>query len=247
VQGRQGLETVLRGLSAAGDIVQVSNLYLRHKTLLTTPKVNGPTGLLIAGALTRLGLIDSSIALTLAALSAGVPVEQREYGMVALAEAYHRKGDVLRQEQSWKAYLRQYPQGSWAEEAREGVVMALGRGGKQKEAQTVCETYLGSNDKSAQDAKGPRSQTMILLCADRFTQAGNLQSAERLYKEILKNEPAPEEALWANYQIARASKALNHSDEARGLFEEVSKTDKDAILAQAASAQLAQLTASEKR
>ncbi len=157
VQGRQGLETMLRGLSAAGDVVQVSNLYLRHKALLTKPTVNGPTGLLIAGALTRLGLVDSAIALTQAALSAGVPEAQREYGMFALAEAYRRKGDVLHQEQSWKAYLRKYPRGTWAEEAREGVVMALGRAGKQKEAQTTCETYFpGGNDKSTRGRKRPR-------------------------------------------------------------------------------------------
>ena len=244
VQGRQGLEMMLRGLSAAGEIVEVANLFLRHKALLTTPTVNGPTGLLIAGALTRLGLVDLTITLTQAALAAGVPDAQREYGMVALAEAYRRKGDLLHQEQSWKAYLRKYPQGTWAEEAREGVVMALARAGKQKEAQTTCENYLYT---STQRAKGTGSQAVVRLCADRFAQGGNLKSAQDLYREILKNEPAPEEAVWANYQIARASHAANHSVEARGLFEEVSKTDKDALLALAASAQLTQLTASEKR
>jgi len=228
--------------------VQVANLFLRHKALLTTPTVNGPTGLLIAGALTRLGLVDSAIVLTQAALASGVPEVQREYAIVSLAEAYRRKGDVLHQEQSWKAYLRKYPQGTWAEEAREGVVMALGRGGKQKEAQTTCESYFpGRNDKSARAAKSAGSQAMVLLCADRLTQGGNLQSAQDLYREILNKEPAPDEALWANYQIARASHAANHSAEAKGLFEQVSKTDKNSLLALAASAQLTQLAASEKR
>ena len=237
-QGRQGLETTLQGLSAAGKTVEVANLFLQHQALLTTQPVNGPTGLLVASALTRLGLIDSAITLLQASISAGVPKAQQEYGLMALAQAYRKKGDIAHLEQSWKEYSRRYPQGAWSKEAREGLLSALSRAGKQKEAEQACETYLpGGHVKDAAGANEIGAD-VVLLCADRFAQAGHLRAAQQLYREILKKEPDTIQGLWASYQIARASQAANQPAEALDFFNRVSKTDKDVLLA-AAAAQLA--------
>ena len=235
---RKGLETTLQGLSAAGKIVEVANLFLQHRALLTAPAVDGPTGLLIAGALTRLGLIDTAITLLHASLSAGVPKAQQEYALMALAEAYRKKGDLAHLEQSWKEYLRKYPQGAWRRDARVGVLIGLSRPGKQKEAEKTCETYL--QEKAATGPNELGNPELVLLCADRFAQGGRLEAAQHLYREILKKEPATTQGLWASYQIARASQAANRSSEARDFFVRVSKTDKDSLLAAAASAHLAE-------
>ena len=157
---------------------------------------------------------------------------------MALAQAYRKKGDIAHLEQSWKEYLRRYPQGAWSKEAREGLLSALSRAGKQKEAEQACETYLpGGHVKDAAGANEIGAD-VVLLCADRFAQAGHLRAAQQLYREILKKEPDTIQGLWASYQIARASQAANQPAEALDFFNRVSKTDKDVLLA-AAAAQLA--------
>ena len=244
-QARQGLETTLQGLSAAGNIVEVANLFLQHRALLTVPAVDGRTGLLVAGALTQLGLIDSAITLLRASLSAGVPKVQQEYGLKALADAYRKKGDLIHLEQSWKEYLRKYPQGAWRAEARIGLLIGLSRPGQQKEAEKTCQTYL--HEKAAIGSNEVANQDLVLLCADRFAQDGRLEAAQPLYREILKKESASAQGLWAAYQIARASQAANRPAEAMDYFVRVSKTDKDSLLAAAASAHLATPMASKSR
>jgi TolA-binding protein len=253
-QGRQGLETILRSLSAAGHTVQVANLFLRHQSLLTTPFVNGPTGLVVAGTLTRLGLIDPAITLLQASLAAGVPSAQQEYGLMALAQAYRKKGDLIHLERSWKEYLRRYPEGAWSEEAREGILIALSRPGKQEEAQKTCETYFkGGRAKAASvikeigDAKALQRRELVLLCADRLVRGRDTTAAQDLYRETQMKEPDTKEGLWASYQLARASQAANRPAEAIDFFEHVSRTDKDTLLAAAASAHLAQAAAPQAR
>ena len=194
-----------------------------------------------AGALTQLGLIDSAITLLRASLSAGVPKAQQEYGLKALADAYRKKGDLIHLEQSWKEYLRKYPQGAWRAEARIGLLIGLSRPGQQKEAEKTCQTYL--HEKAAIGS----NEELVLLCADRFAQDGRWEAAQPLYHEILKKEPATAQGLWASYQIARASQAANRSAEAMDYFVRVSKTDKDSLLAAAASAHLAAPMASKSR
>jgi TolA-binding protein len=244
-QARQGLERTLQGLSAAGNIVEVANLFLQHRALLTVPAVDGRTGLLVAGALTQLGLIDSAITLLRASLSAGVPKAQQEYGLKALADAYRKKGDLIHLEQSWKEYLRKFPQGAWRGDARVGLLIGLSRPGQQKEAEKTCQTYL--HEKAAIGSNEVANQELVLLCADRLAQDGRLEAAQPLYREILKKEPTSAQGLWAAYQIARASQAANRSAEAMDYFARVSKTDKDSLLAAAASAHLAAPMASKSR
>jgi TolA-binding protein len=252
VQGRQGLETILRSLSAAGNTVEVANLFLRHQAILTTPPVNGSTGLVIAATLTSFGLVDAAITLMQGALAAGVPAAQQEYGLMALAQAYRKKGDLIHLERSWKDYLRRYPQGAWSDEAREGLLIALSRPGKQEEAAKTCATYLhggrtkaSSGSKENTEAKALHRPELVLLCADQLAQAGDGRSGQDLYREIQLKEPDTLDGVWAAYQLARTSQAANRFTDAVDLFERVSKTDKDPLLAAAASAHLARAVGPE--
>jgi TolA-binding protein len=251
-QGRQGLETILRSLSAAGHTVEVANLFLRHQAILTTPSVHGPTGLVIAATLMNFGLVDSAITLMRAALAAGVPAVQVEYGLMALAQAYRKKGDLINLERSWKDYLRRYPEGAWSDEAKEGLLIALSRPGKQEEAVKTCQTYFhggrgkaSSGSKENTDAKAPHRPELVLLCADQLAQSGDGRAGQDLYREILSKEPDTLDGVWAAYQLASTSQSAILSTEAVGFFERVSKSDKDRLLAAAASAHLARAVAPE--
>ncbi|HEY3197061.1 MAG TPA: tetratricopeptide repeat protein [Nitrospirales bacterium] len=251
-QGRQGLETILRSLSAAGNSVEVANLFLRHQAILTTPSVHGPTALVVAATLASFGVVDSAITLMQAALAAGVPAVQVEYGLMALAQAYRKKGDLIHLERTWKDYLRRFPDGAWSDEAREGLLTALSRPGKQEEAAKTCQTYLqggrgktASGSKENTDAKAPHRPELVLLCADQLAQYGDGRAGQDLYREIQMKEPDTLDGMWAAYQLARTSPSANLSKEALDFFERVSKTDKDRLLAAAASAHLARAVAPE--
>lgn len=229
--GRQQLEAVLRSLSAGGKVVEVANLFFRHENLLTTPHVDGPTALVVAGALIRLELIDPAIALMQAALSARIPAVQHEYGLVALADAYRKKGEAPKLESIWNEYLRKYPKGSWVGEAQDGLIVAFSRQGKLKECEQACHARLtGGHDAVPLDIK--------LACADVFVAAGQAVAAETLYRELLKVDSDDEDAAWASYQIAHALELSKRWGEATEFLGKVARHNKDPLLAAVATAQL---------
>ena len=243
---RQGLEAMLRALSAAGKTVEVANFFIQHELLLTKPVVDGPTGLMVAGALGRLGLADPAIRLMEASLAAGVSSAQREYGLVVLAELYRKKGDQGRVEAIWKEYLRKYPKGDWSAEAREGLIIALGRTGNHGAAETTCRAHAaGSGEKSAAGTRELIGRDVLKWCADLLAAAGHLQVAEPLYREILKDDDDTTDSVWASYQLANAAWIKKRTGEAVEFLGRVAKTDKDSLLASAASAQLRRLESPE--
>jgi tetratricopeptide (TPR) repeat protein len=243
---RKALESTLRSLSAAGKFVEVANLYLRQEPVLSSPVVDGSTGLLVAGAFSRLGLIDSAIALIQASIAAGVSNAQHEYALVALAEAYRKKGDSQGLESAWKEYLRKFPAGPWSAEARQGLIIALSRVGKQDEAEKTCRAYVEqSRDPAARGDKGAVHEIM-LVCADLFVQAGQLESAQHLYRQILKTEEDSVDGAWATYQLGRASRLGGRAGQADEYWERVARTDKDFLLAAVASAQLTGVGGSQR-
>jgi tetratricopeptide (TPR) repeat protein len=229
--GRQALETILRSLSAIGKTVEVANLFFRHENLLTTPHVDGPTGLVVAGALARLELIDPAIVLMQASLSARIPPVQHEYGLVGLAEAYRKKGEQAKLESIWTEYLRKYPNGSWVSDAQDGLIVAFSRLGKLKEGGQACHARLsGGRDTVHLDIK--------IACADLFVAGGQPVAAEALYRELLKVDSDDEDAAWASYQIAHALEVSKRSGEATEFLGRVARNGKDPLLAAVATVQL---------
>jgi tetratricopeptide (TPR) repeat protein len=242
---RRALETLLRSLSATGKNVEVANLFFRHENLLTTPAVHGPTGLVIAAALTRLELIDPAIALIHASLAGSVSPVQHEYGLVALAEVYRKKGDQAKLEWVWNEYLRRNPKGAWAGEAREGLIIAYSRRGNPKEGEKACRALLaiGTGNGASSEAI---SLDVKVTCADLFVSIGQPRLAEPLYRELLKVDSDDEDARWASYQIAQALQLSKRPAEATEFFGRAAQGGKDPVLAGAAVAQLTSSGPAEK-
>ena len=236
VRTRQALNTAIRSLSASGRIVEVANIYLRHSSVLTTPNIDGSTGLILAESLMRLGLMEPSIRLLKASLSTDLSPTQYEYGLVLLANVYQKQRDLSGLESSWREYLRRYPDGQWRVEAAYGLVIALSRSQKHEEALKVCRDLAKGGDTriasliAESEVKG--------TCGGLFLEVGQFQVAESYFGETLKGGMETLDGLWISYRIAREYGLRRHPAQAGQLFARIAKTDKDPVLAAAAAAQL---------
>jgi TolA-binding protein len=242
---RRALNAAIQSLTASGKLVDVGNLYFRHASLLTTPNIDGSTGLILAATLMRLGLTEPASKLLKMFLSADLSPVRYEYGLVLLAEAYQKQSNLPGVESAWQEYLRRYPEGQWRREAASGLIIALNRSGKQEQALKVCRDLTGrwasegATVVAEIDVKG--------ICGNLFLGIGELQAAESYVEDKRRDQAETLDGLWMVYRIARQYGLRKDLIQAGALFARIAKTDKDPILAAAAAAQLVALQTTESQ
>jgi tetratricopeptide (TPR) repeat protein len=242
---RQALNAALRSLSASGKVVEIANIYFRHSAMLTTPNMEGSTGLILSETLLRLGMTDPAIRLLKLSLSTDLTTAQYEYGLVLLADAHQKQRNLPGLESAWREYLSRYPEGQWRLEAIYGLVIALNRGGKREEALKVCRDL--ASGRGSRDASVAAQIEGKSICGELLLGSGQFQAAESYFEDNLRGQAETLDGLWMSYRIAREYGLRRQSAQAGQLFARIAKTDKDPVLAAAAAAQLVSLQTSVSR
>lgn len=248
VKTRQALQVCLQSLDESGKSLEVATLFFRHRDLLTTPKMDGATGVAIGGALVRLGLGRAALQVTRASLSANLDASRQERALVTLAEAYLLQNDLPQVDRAWQEYLRKFSRGRWSAEAQEWLVTALVRSDRGDEADALCRQWLAAGvllHKPIGSAAGGPGMGGVLACADMWSDMGKAQAALGLYTGLLQSTEDTIDTLWAAYQAAGGHAALGHHEQAAELFDRVAKSKLDPALA--AAARLAMLEAPPSR